>query len=682
MTKINSILFMLFVITVLPVLGQNYQNLTIDGSYSLGSQEVKELFSKGVQTSTSNYNLVLALTINKLYLFKDGFQNERVITQGPIDSASITSYGSGNCLLVEQINNNFYCFVGTSGGLLCYQLSLDNSTLTQRLINGNLLYIPDEIDPQIYLLAIAKNTNNVQYLISTSQSSNSNFAYQSLSIMNSNVMLGERNSGLYGYNGGISALIGNPPEDLTPRIIVGTGFHSGGTRHGTFLTKYWGDDQSWEAIGHHVTRNGFITSSWAEHPSNNERQKLLSTRLNSVLSIYNTTINSNTNQPVYQYNCAPYAIRDLSLYQYNTYTDYNILLALSGTGVNYVNLMRKVRNLPRRIYVEPTICGFVNGNGFEDVKFVATPDNQVNRFFYSINHTDGVWSVNKSGKHYAKLEFPELGYVDGMFVQYGTYGISWNTGNHTILDQANVRLEINYDYPNGSWNTLFNSRDITLGERTILGRPQTYIRLMESGANCRIRMYNVNDPNLHYSLSDEFQVLPTPPSEDPPTPHQVFDGQHLITRPVIIEPNDSLIVTASAILEFQDSGKIVVSDGAKLIIEGGGYLSQSIYRQWEGDTTILVKQYATFVDVNQDSLQSTAIEVQSGGKVIGKHAVFSCLESGIKVNGGQVELDSVEFVDCGTAMDVAVLSDTVSLSNSTISGGSDGVTVYGHGELL
>lgn len=46
-----------------------------------------------------------------------------------------------------------------------------------------------------------------------------------------------------------------------------------------------------------------------------------------------------------------------------------------------------------------------------------------------------------------------------------------------------------------------------------------------------------------------------------------------------------------------------------------------------------------------------------------------------------MQLDSVEFVDCGTAMEVAVLSDTVALSNSTISSGSDGVTVYGHGEL-
>lgn len=150
---------------------------------------------------------------------------------------------------------------------------------------------------------------------------------------------------------------------------------------------------------------------------------------------------------------------------------------------------------------------------------------------------------------------------------------------------------------------------------------------------------------------------------------ETHHGTDIIWQPDTLRNQDTVIIYPTASIIFADSGKFVVEPGGVILFA-------------ERDSTNSTNDLAEFSIEEGDTLVHTVIEVLAGGKVIGKHARFEGLPTAIKINGGQVQLDSVEFVNCGTAMEVSVLSDTVSLLNSIISGGSDGVTAYGHGELL
>jgi len=118
--------------------------------------------------------------------------------------------------------------------------------------------------------------------------------------------------------------------------------------------------------------------------------------------------------------------------------------------------------------------------------------------------------------------------------------------------------------------------------------------------------------------------------------------------------------------------KVILADIGKLVVDSGGVLIFA-----GRDSTDSLNKMTTVKLYDGATLSNPAIEVLPGGKVIGKHAHFENLPIVIHNQGGIVELDSCEFVNCAHPIIDTLQTDTLTLTNIAFKNDSNGVAVYG-----
>jgi len=127
---------------------------------------------------------------------------------------------------------------------------------------------------------------------------------------------------------------------------------------------------------------------------------------------------------------------------------------------------------------------------------------------------------------------------------------------------------------------------------------------------------------------------------------------------------DTMFIYPTTNLYFAETGKIVVPNGHVLKFVACDSLD-----------TLDAKSHVQLFD--GATLSTPAIEVLPGGKVIGKHAHFENLPIAIHNQGGIVQLDSCEFVNCAHPIVDTLQTDTLTLTNTKFINDSNGVAVYG-----
>jgi len=87
----------------------------------------------------------------------------------------------------------------------------------------------------------------------------------------------------------------------------------------------------------------------------------------------------------------------------------------------------------------------------------------------------------------------------------GTKNITWTSSNLS----GNLKIELNRDYPSGSWETIFSSTPNDGSESWVVTGP--------ASSNCRIKISSLNDPSV-YDISDgDFSIIPPPSLSFSPT---------------------------------------------------------------------------------------------------------------------------------------------------------------------
>ncbi len=138
-----------------------------------------------------------------------------------------------------------------------------------------------------------------------------------------------------------------------------------------------------------------------------------------------------------------------------------------------------------------------------------------------------------------------------------------------------------------------------------------------------------------------------------------------IFQPTSLGNNDTLAIFPTTSLIFGETGKITVNSGAVLQFVACN------------DTIDTLGAMSHVILDSGATLSNPAIEVLPGGKVIGKHAHFENLPIAIHNQGGIVELDSCEFVNCAHPIIDTLQTDTLTLTNTKFINDSNGVAVYG-----
>jgi len=143
-----------------------------------------------------------------------------------------------------------------------------------------------------------------------------------------------------------------------------------------------------------------------------------------------------------------------------------------------------------------------------------------------------------------------------------------------------------------------------------------------------------------------------------PTTLAIHDAY--INAPVTVPSGQTVNIDTNANITFADSGRIIVPTGSTLHFN---YSAGSCTR----------------VDCpTKDAPEDWhAIEVQSGGKVIGKNVRFSNLPYAITSACGQVKLDSVFFDTCTIGINFVTLIDTIAISHSTFTHCTTGIYASG-----